>query len=347
MNALSGSASLALAALAICSCSDGDTPAPVVPTFKPALMIQMAPGTPTELFDTVLATAATPFTVQVKRVLNSQGEMEPARGVSVSWRISGWPADRPPTSTIVEAIRLTSTSVTDTAGMAQATVTFGSVAGGYGVEAVVSGGSAVRFRATALHGAPARVVITKGDGQLGLVGTGLPGEYAVGVTDTYGNPAGGDIEWRVATGGGSLAEPPCDPEYDYCPHSGVIHVLGPVDGPQAVTATATALPGKPKATFTATGVTAIVHAGEGSLCYIGFDPDTASIPPGTTVAWRWCNVDYSLTHNVTFEDGQGSSPTQMEGWHTRKFSAVGTYRYRCTLHSTSFTEGEVGAVTVK
>lgn len=54
-----------------------------------------------------------------------------------------------------------------------------------------------------------------------------------------------------------------------------------------------------------------------------------------------------MEHNVTFEDGQGSSTTKMSGTHDRAFPGTGTFRYRCTIHSTSFTSGMVGAIVVQ
>jgi plastocyanin len=54
-------------------------------------------------------------------------------------------------------------------------------------------------------------------------------------------------------------------------------------------------------------------------------------------------------HNVTFEDGQDSSTTKTSGTQTRTFPTVTastTFRYRCTIHSSSFTSGMVGQIVV-
>jgi len=74
-----------------------------------------------------------------------------------------------------------------------------------------------------------------------------------------------------------------------------------------------------------------------------FAPGSITVGQQATVTWTWRGAD---THNVTFEDGQGSSGTQVSGTHGRAFSGAGTFRYRCTIHSTSFTSGMVGSVVV-
>ena len=75
-----------------------------------------------------------------------------------------------------------------------------------------------------------------------------------------------------------------------------------------------------------------------------FSPSTITVAPQTTVTWTWRGSDI---HNVVFEDGQGSSTQKASGTHTRAFAAAGAFRYRCTLHSTSFTSGMVGSVQVQ
>jgi plastocyanin len=235
--------------------------------------------------------------------------------------------------------------------MAFATVTFGSRSTGFQVEASIAGASAapVVFRVLARPGAPTKVVVKGGDGQIGLVNSVLDGVYDAVITDSYGNEVGGPLDWKVATGGGSLVEPPCDPETQWCPRPGRIHVLGPTDGAQTVIATANALPGKPHVTFTGSAVSAIINTG-GGACYSGFVPSHVSVARGNTVAWFWCNdgLNDPATHKVTFEDGEGESKTMIWGWHLRTFTEAGTYRFRCTLHSNSFTAGEeVGTIVVK
>ena len=75
-----------------------------------------------------------------------------------------------------------------------------------------------------------------------------------------------------------------------------------------------------------------------------FDPSTINIARGATVTWTWRG---GLGHNVTFEDGQGSSTTQVTGMLDRTFGTAGTFRYRCTVHSVNFTSGMSGSVIVQ
>jgi plastocyanin len=77
---------------------------------------------------------------------------------------------------------------------------------------------------------------------------------------------------------------------------------------------------------------------------------TITIPAGTTV--RWVNQD-GLTHTVTPEN-----TSQAGVWTRQETTSAGTvfehtftvpnqtYRYRCEPHSTSFTSGMVGTITV-
>jgi len=53
-------------------------------------------------------------------------------------------------------------------------------------------------------------------------------------------------------------------------------------------------------------------------------------------------------HNVTFEDGTPGSGDKTTGTFERDFPVTpGTYRYRCTNHSSDFTTGMVGMVVVQ
>jgi plastocyanin len=75
-----------------------------------------------------------------------------------------------------------------------------------------------------------------------------------------------------------------------------------------------------------------------------FAPSAITAATQATITWTWRGA---TSHNVTFEDGQGSSGTQASGTHGRAFSSAGTFRYRCTIHSTNFTSGMVGSVVVQ
>jgi plastocyanin len=83
------------------------------------------------------------------------------------------------------------------------------------------------------------------------------------------------------------------------------------------------------------------------VCDNFFAPASSPITAGAAVTWTWRGGN---GHNVTFEDGQGSSATQTSGTHSRPFSAAGTFRYRCTIHSSGFDPGPgqmAGSVTVQ
>jgi plastocyanin len=62
------------------------------------------------------------------------------------------------------------------------------------------------------------------------------------------------------------------------------------------------------------------------------------------VTWTW---EVNAEHNVTFEDGNQSSPTQSSGDHQRNFPNAGSFRYRCTLHSADFASGMSGRIVVQ
>ncbi len=83
-----------------------------------------------------------------------------------------------------------------------------------------------------------------------------------------------------------------------------------------------------------------------SVCDNFFAPAASTLGAGAGVTWTWQGGNQ---HNVTFEDGQGSSTTRTSGSHNRTFAAVGTFRYRCTIHSTGFgNAGQmVGSVVVQ
>jgi plastocyanin len=75
-----------------------------------------------------------------------------------------------------------------------------------------------------------------------------------------------------------------------------------------------------------------------------FSPVGAAVGSQATVTWTWRG---SNGHNVTFEDGRSSSSTMTQGSHQRTFAAPGTFRYRCTIHSTGFDNGMVGSILVQ
>jgi plastocyanin len=301
--------------------------------------------------DTVFATLADPLRVQIQRAGRAYA------GATVTWR----PDDQPSVSTLSDATggasfiwTLPSTDepnlslLVSTPGI-ETPVVFGvRVEGGHPI------GIGKEFEGVA-------------DVQIGVVGKPILWKYGVWAFDAHGNDnASGAlaVDWKVSTGGGSLSEF-CGPEC-WCPepvakcvfYVSARHTLGPEEGLNTVTATAPSLPGAPSLTFTAVGVTALVEVRafvSQAKKNAAFFPDTVMIPVGRTVGWFWAG-DYDAEHaylfekhDVVFEDDPSlatSSQQRVYGFHTRKFTQPGEYRYRCTLHSSDFATGEVGIVVV-
>lgn len=294
--------------------------------------------------DTVLATLA-PFAVSVRDHNDA-----PVSGVVVTWSAT-------------DGSLSSVTSVTDANGIAEAIYTLGSTAtSDLHVNAAVSGliGSPVRFQATSTPGNPTSIVAIAGDGQFGVVQQATIAPYTAGVTDAYGNLVEGvGIDWRVTTGAGSV-DPPSSvtitSEDGSGPVATAFHTLGPDEGVESVSATATDIPGSPQVTFSATAVTTSVSlivrdfwdydCWYYGICAPFFDPDKVEVPVGRTVIWAWQGGECDLV----FEDDPtqpASSALRRSGVHARTFLQPGTYRFRCTRYSVSFTEGMVGQVTVQ
>lgn len=80
---------------------------------------------------------------------------------------------------------------------------------------------------------------------------------------------------------------------------------------------------------------------------LAFNPATITLS-GTSKTVTWGFLDGP--HNVTFQDGSMGSGDRSTGAFSRDFTTVaaGTYRYRCTFHSTDFTAAGqmIGSVVV-
>lgn len=329
----------------------GYVPAP------PALSIEKAPTASGDgQADTVRATLPNPLRVRVLR-----GGV-PAAGVTVTWSLGAGS---------VSAISTT----TDAAGVASVTRTFADTATRSDwtssgrlsrTLASVNGaiGSPVVFTATARPGNPTQLITHPGDvAGIGVVNSPI-GVFRAIALDAYGNPVTGvRIVWTVTAGGGSVT--PADP-YGDSTRSGLDttsnvgnggsawaqFTLGPNEGEQTATATAPTMPGAPVITYQRTAVTVLVQV-FGSIGWVyetdnGFVPASVTVPLGKSVGWV---VFVEEQHNLIFEDDPtepvSSSTLYYGGTHVRTFSgAPRIIRYRCTLHSTSFTEGEVGTVIV-
>jgi len=282
--------------------------------------------------DTVFATVA--HRVDVRDHLD-----RPVSGVRVAWTLlSGAGALAPASST------------TDVQGFAEALHTLGFRVGQQAVLAKVSGLPDVAFAVSATAGNPVAMDAVGGPTGLGKVGEVT--QLAVRVADAYGNPTlGRAVDWAVTGGGGSIGA------VSFSDASGVARahrVLGSEAATQTTTATLRDAPGVPPVVFTSVAVNELVTIFERYYYYYGyfsyFSPDSVEVAVDGRVGWSWpCEFCTSSQHNVVFEDDPSepaSSATSEAGAHIRTFDAPGTYRYRCTLHSTSFTGGEVGVVKV-
>jgi plastocyanin len=71
-----------------------------------------------------------------------------------------------------------------------------------------------------------------------------------------------------------------------------------------------------------------------------FEPETVRVVRGNVVEWTDTGV---IAHNVTFDQYPGLTSRTMNGGdrYEIRFTAAGTYQYRCTFHP-----GMVGTVTV-
>ena len=318
----------------------------VPPAPQPFVSLQLAGGDAQT--DTVLATLPEPLSVRLVR-----DDGTPVSGISVSWRLAG-------TSAAVRPALSRVASISNADGIASASLTLGSATGAVTAYALVSDGTArsigVEFRATAKAGAPVMLERYGPDSSLSTVNSTLA--YWVYARDGHGScPTCGNlvtglpISWSVTSGGGALTPTldttATDSLSDGYPLSRVVHEVGPNEGTVTVTAIAHTIAGAPQMTFTTIVVTEIVEVAWG-----GFTPDTVTTASGKTVAWRWNpGGDSDDVHAVVFEDDPTepvSSPTNYYGFHKRLFGgSARTVRYRCPLHSTSYTEGEIGVVIVR
>jgi Tol biopolymer transport system component/plastocyanin len=317
--------------------ADGNTPAwsPAgsMPT-NPPLSVQVVSRSVNS--GIVLGALAEPLRVKVL----SGGV--PVAGTRVSWKLPDYGGG---TSLSPYA------SFTDASGVAETNVTFGPTSGTYFVEAAVPDApeSPIGFVLTAVPDVVASLVPVSSDNQVGVRGSPLKNLVQVAAVDRHGNVLEGTaIRWEIVSGDELLPLAGND--------AWVRWTLRPEAGPQFLKASLVIDPTGPSFTFTAVAVDAVVDVGWTDVgdCHTGFGPADLTVPVGTVVGWGWtpCDADgdgNGLLHNVTFEDDPASptsSANKNTGSHVRAFSAAGTYRYRCTLHSTSYTSGESGVVIV-
>lgn len=298
--------------------------------------------------DTVLAT------LPPHRVAVRDHNDAPVANVRVQWTVLGGGSVSSPST------------ITDATGTAEVIHTLGPRPGEQRVVATVTGlaGSPVAFPVDVNSGVPIALVAIEGDSQMVVVNDSTPYRtlqpYVVGVWDAHGNSvANAVIDWTVT--GGTIT-PASSVTLPVAPYAGAvapaIHTVGPRDGTYIATATITAMPDVPPVAFTTSAYSALVGiAYDASTAGTQFLPQTVHVRAGSSVRWSWgaCDDFYFwycswAEHNITFEDDPAppvSASTASQGVHVRTFTAPGTVRYRCTIHSTSFTDGMVGTVTVE
>jgi plastocyanin len=210
---------------------------------------------------------------------------------------------------------------------------------------------------TAVQGPPAatRITAISGDGQTAVVGTSVPTQPSVIVTDANGiGVAGVSVAFAVSTGGGTIS-PTSPVTTDAGGIAGVSKwALGPTPGSNSLTATAPGLAGSP-VTFNATAqpLSANVTINVGNGAQLVFVPSQVTIPVGGTVTWQWDSG--GISHNVSTSSGSPTipgTPTATAGTPNTfgpvTFATAGTYHFYCSVHATATaTSGMVGTIIVQ
>jgi plastocyanin len=290
--------------------------------------------------DTVGATLAEPLRVRVV-----QGGL-PVQGVPVQWLVQDRLGSISPAA-----------ATTNADGVAAALWSLGPEAGGRTASAFVAVGSrslVASFTATAVPGQPA--FTSSGVDVPPVVEVGSTLDISAVVFDGHGNPLSGvQVDFAVTLGAGTV-----DPvrattaeRARYSPRAWASFALGAEEAVNEATATVPAVPGHPPIVFTTRTVTAVVVNGSfENPVFNVFTPADVSVPAGRTVGWMLGYAGLYSQHDITFEDDP-TQPTSSgdlsgSGVHVRTFEGPPrTIRYRCTFHSTSFTEGMVGTVTIQ
>jgi hypothetical protein len=179
--------------------------------------------------------------------------------------------------------------------------TLGSTPGANTLTATVAGVTPATFTATAVVGAPAVVLKVAGDNQSAPVGTAVPVDPRVRVTDSKGNALSGvSVTFAVAAGGGSVVGATSSTIADGTASVGA-WTLGATPGANALTATVTGLS---PVTFTATGTASGASGFNIDLRFIGSMP--ADIQGAfTTAKARWEQVITGDLSNVQITSAAG------------------------------------------
>lgn len=242
----------------------------------------------------------------------------PIAGKVVSWTVQSGPAT------------VTPSSVTDSNGLAQATLTFGNSTGAIVIHASALAGTAtVDFTATSVN---VSLAPASGDNQVGPINTALPLPLVVQITPPPGiTSAGGGggkpqslsgvpITFAVAGGGGSLSV--TSTTTNASGQASTILTLGPAPGPNSVTATVT---GGPSTTFHATavapGATLSIVSGNNqtlptntlSAPLVVALKDSSNNPiAGATINWSASNGSLTAASSITDAAGHASNTVSID-----------------------------------
>ena len=213
----------------------------------------------------------------------------------------------------------------------------------YTLSASSSGLTSATSGAFNVFGAAALIAKNAGDNQTAEVGTAVPIDPQVLVTDANGVPVPqAPVTFQVTAGGGTVI--PVTPVSTSSLGLASGHwTLGSQAGTNNNTLQASAGGVVAPVTFTASatpapsGVTVQVGNGPGALVFV---PQSVTIPVGGTVTWVWNSG--STSHTVSTSQGSPTIPGTPSGVHSTpftfgpvQFNAAGTYTFYCSIHATA------------
>jgi plastocyanin len=222
---------------------------------------------------------------------------------------------------------------------------------GYTLSASSSGLTSATSGAFNVFGAAALIAMDAGDNQTAEVGSAVPIDPQVLVTDANGVPVSqAPVTFQVTAGGGTVA--PVTPVSTSSLGLASGHwTLGSQAGTNNNTLQASTAGVAAPVTFTASAtpapVTVQVGNGPGGLVFV---PQSVTIPVGGTVSWVWNSG--ATSHTVTTSQGSPTIPGTPSGVHSTpftfgpvQFNAAGTYTFYCSIHATPTDPVSAGFMT--
>ncbi len=223
--------------------------------------------------------------------------------------------------------------------------TLGSTPGTNTLRATCAGvsGSPLTFTATGTSGPAVRMVLQAGDGQSATVGSAVPVDPSVKVTDAGGNPVPNvGVTFAVASGGGSLTG--WNAKTDA---AGVATVgtwkLGTAAGANTLTATSAGLTGSP-VVFTATGTPGpaskmSMNAGNAQTVHVG---TPVTLPPSVLVTDAYNNPVPGVAVAFTVVSGGGSITGAAATTDAAGIAAAGSWTLGTTAGGNTLTAAKAG-----